>query len=216
MKFDGELVLYGSTTSPFVRKARMALLEKSIAHRFELTPPWSPTGGVEKLNPLHKVPALGLGDGTYVYDSRVIVQYLEARQPEPSLLPATPQARIEVLRIEALADGLSDAVALYVQEGWRRSEARSAFWIDRQLAKVRASIVALEGDIAPWMPTTGPLQLAPIAVGAAIAFTSFWISDLDWRNSAPRLMELWDRLETVDSWQRTRPYLAQGAAFPKL
>ncbi|MBC7940580.1 MAG: glutathione S-transferase N-terminal domain-containing protein [Chitinophagaceae bacterium] len=216
MTATAELVLYGSTTSPFVRKVRVALLETGMAHRFELAPPWSPTAGVERLNPLHKVPVLGLPDGTLICDSRVIVQYIDSQLPDRPLLPRVAADRIEVLRIEALSDGIGDAVALYTQEGWRGPQARSAFWLERQLAKVRAGIACLERDIVKWLPLDGPLQLAPIAAGAALGFASFWIPELAWRPSAPALDRLLDRLDARDSWRLTRPFLPPGATFPVL
>lgn len=213
---DSELVLYGSTTSPFVRKVRVALIEKSMAHRFELTPPWSAVAGVEKLNPLHKVPVLELRDGRRVFDSRVIVQYLDLLQPARPILPPDPVHRIAALQIEALADGINDAVALYTQEGWREPASRSAFWLDRQRQKVVAGIAALEIEIGPWLPAEGPLKLAAIATGAALGFIAFWLPDLNWRASAPRLADLCDRLDRMDAWKQTRPYLAEGAKFPML
>jgi glutathione S-transferase len=215
--FEGELVLFGSSTSPFVRKVRVALLEKALAHRFELTPPWSPTSGIEQRNPLRKVPALGLSDGTHLIDSRVIIQYLEARQPDPPLLPGSPAERIGALHIEALADGIGEAVALWTQEGWRSPEARSRFWLDRHQAKVAHGIVVLEQHIEPWLPALGePLTLVPIAVGAALGFASFWMPDLLWRNTAPRLGVLADRLAAREAWRQTAPFLAPGATFPRL
>jgi len=176
--FDGDLVVFGSSTSPFVRKVRVALMEKQMPHRFEVMPPWSPASGVERLNPLRKVPALGLADGSHLVDSRVIVQYLEARQPAMPLLPSDPAERIAALQMEALADGIGEAAALWTQEGWRKSEVRSRFWMDRQRAKVMDGIAVLEQRIRPWLPRAGEhLPLVPIAVGAALDFSSFWMPD---------------------------------------
>ena len=216
MTASSGVVLYGSTTSPFVRKIRVALIEKGIDYRFELTPPWSPTSGVEKLNPLRKVPVLKLADGTLLADSRVIVQYLDVVHPTPLLLPLDPLQRIAVLQTEALADGISEAVALYVQEGWRAPNSRSAFWLDRQKKKVVEGIAALETDMQTWSTTGGPLQLAAIATGAALNFTSFWLPDLNWQASAPRLVMLCQSLEGINAWNETRPILAHGAKFPSL
>ncbi|MBC7940038.1 MAG: glutathione S-transferase N-terminal domain-containing protein [Chitinophagaceae bacterium] len=211
-----ELVLYGSSTSPFVRKVHVALMVKGLRHRFELAPPWSPTAGVERLNPLHKVPVLELGDGRRLFDSRVIVQYLDVLQPAPPLLPTDPAQKIAVLQVEALADGVAEAVALHTQEGWRQPASRSAFWLDRQRQKVVAGIAALETEMEPWMPAAGPLQLPAIAAGAALGFTAFWLPHLEWRATAPRLAVLVERLDRVDAWRQTRPYLAAGAKFPVL
>lgn len=217
--FDGDLVLFGSTTSPFVRKARVALLEKGLAHRFELRPPWSPTSGVDALNPLSKVPALALANGDILFDSRVIVQYLELRKPRPALLPDNPGQRLAALRIEALADGVGDAAALRIQETWRQPAAQSPFWIERQMAKVKEGLAALDRDIEPFLPAPGsvtPLNLACIATGSALGFVTFWLPELAWRAERPHLERLWHALETRPSWQQTQPYLAEGARFPSL
>ncbi len=214
--FDGPLVLYGSTTSPFVRKVRACLLELQTEHTFELTPPWSPTSGVERINPLQKVPALKLADGTLLYDSRVIVQYLDARQPAYGLIPRDPSRRLLALRLEAVADGVGDAAALHIQEGWRAPEARSAFWLDRQRHKVHAGFAAMDEQLAPWMPLAGTPTLAHIAVGAAVGFVSFWMPELAWREAHPRLAELMQSLSSRAAWAATEPYLLPGAKFPSL
>jgi glutathione S-transferase len=216
MRLDGDLVLYGSTTSPFVRKVHVSLLEKGLPHRFELVSSWSPTGGIERLNPLRKVPVLGLDDGICLADSRVIVQYLDLRSPQPALAPTDPLRRLEALRIEAIADGVAEAAALCVQEGWRAESARSAVWSSRQRSKVDAGLAALEDAIEPWLPDGAPLTLAPIATGAALAFTAFWMPDLAWRATSPRLAALLQRLDGYPSWQATKPYLPEGAKFPAL
>jgi glutathione S-transferase len=216
MKPDHGLVLYGSTTSPFVRKVRVALLHKRMAHRFELAPPWSAQSVVGTLNPLHKVPVLVLEDGSHVFDSRVIIQYLEARQPDPSLLPASAHRRIESLQIEALADGIGDAAALLTQEGWRAPAARSSVWMERQRDKVVRGIESLEMRIAPWLDEDLHGQLANIASGAALGFVSFWMPELDWKGASPRLAGLCSALETQPHWQQTRPFLAPGTRFPGL
>lgn len=213
-------VLLGSSTSPFVRKVRVALLEKGIAHRFELASAWAPDTPVGRLNPLHKVPVLRWPDGQVVTDSRVIVQALDLWQPQPALLPGDVALRIQALQIEALADGVSDAAALFTQEGWRRPEARSAVWQQRQRHKVEAGLQALDDAIAPWWPAAGtdagPLGLVPIAVGSTLGFVSFWMPDLDWPARRPRLAELARRLDARAAWAATAPHLPAGAAFPQL
>lgn len=216
MTFEGDVTLYGSTTSPFVRKVRVCLMEKQIPHRFEITPPWSAAGGVDRLNPLHKVPVLRLQDKTLLHDSRVIVQYLEARDGSRPLLPADAAARIEALKLESVADGISDAVALYTQESWRQPHARSDYWLKRQRQKIEEGAKALEIATAGRAPVAELIQLEHIAIGAALCFVSFWLPELEWRDESPRLCNLCGSLEEFDSWIQTRPHLAPGASFPKL
>ena len=214
------LVLFGSSTSPFVRKVRVALLEKGIPHRFELASAWAPDSRIGTLNPLHKVPVLRWPDGQVLSDSRVIVQALELRHPLPALLPLDGETRLQALQLEALADGVCDAAALFTQEGWRQPAARSAFWCQRQRNKVEAGLQALDDAIAPWLPDAAadaaPLGLVPIAVGSALGFVSFWMRDLDWAAGAPRLADLAQRLDGRPAWVATAPHLPEGASFPQL
>ncbi len=111
--------LIGSGTSPFVRKVRVALIEKGVEHDFDARSSWNPASPANVLNPLQKVPVLEWPGREPLFDSRVIVQALEHWVPQPALLPATAESQLEVLQLEALADGVSEAVALFTQEGWR-------------------------------------------------------------------------------------------------
>jgi glutathione S-transferase len=216
MTFDGPLTIHGSTTSPFVRKVRACCIEAGLPHEFKLTPPWSHTGGVDRLNPLHKVPALGLPDGSVLVDSRVIVQYVHLRAPQARLVPEDAALRIRLLQIEAVADGVGDAVALYTQEGWRREEARSAFWLKRQRDKVEKGLSWLNTELAGWRGNDGQPDLAQIATGAALGFAQFWITDLPDVNQWPALAGLDEALAARTSWRETAPYLAAGSGFPAL
>src|SRR5579871_2318551 len=105
-------VLLGSVNSPFVRKVRMLLLEKNIAFELTEVSPADPSSVLPEVNPLGKVPALLTDDERAVYDSSVIVEYLETLHPEPALLPPVGMERVSVKRWEALADGICDATSL--------------------------------------------------------------------------------------------------------
>jgi glutathione S-transferase len=104
--------LIGSLTSPFVRKARVVLAEKKIDYEFEIDSPWTPENQVANVNPLGKIPVLVLDDNTVLFDSRVIVEYLDNVAPNNKLMPGPNRERSEVKRWEALADGMCDAAAL--------------------------------------------------------------------------------------------------------
>src|SRR5262249_43901493 len=116
------LKLFGTPASPFVRKVRMALIEKNIAFEFIVAPPNAPDSPVSEVNPLGKVPALLTADERSVYDSSVIVEYLEVLQPEPALLPLVGMQRVSVKRWEALADGMCDAAVAMTGEMRRENE----------------------------------------------------------------------------------------------
>ncbi|MDH3461557.1 MAG: glutathione S-transferase N-terminal domain-containing protein, partial [Burkholderiaceae bacterium] len=137
--------LIGSLTSPFVRKVRIVMVEKKLDFQFQIEDVWS-GNEASKSNPLGKVPCLVMDGGEAVFDSRVIVEYLDTLSPVGKLLPDRGRERIEVRTWEALCDGLLDAAILVrLEQTWSgRSEAqRSPAWIERQMGKVNASLEAI-------------------------------------------------------------------------
>src|SRR5687767_6743179 len=130
--------LIGSPTSPYVRKVRIVLAEKRIEYEFQVDMPFSVDTQVPQYNPLGKVPVLVMDDGTALFDSRVIVDYLDTTTPVTRLIPEANRQKIQVKRWEALADGLCDAAALIVLEKRRSNEAQqSSDWMERQRAKIQ-------------------------------------------------------------------------------
>ena len=129
--------LIGSLTSPYVRKARIVLAEKKIEYEFELDSPWTADTKVPNLNPLGKIPVLVLDDSTVLFDSRVIVEYLDSAAPNNKLTPASNRDRAEVKRWGAVADGICDAAALVFLEKKRPPEKQSEEWITRQESKIK-------------------------------------------------------------------------------
>ena len=123
--------LIGSLASPYTRKVRIVLAEKKIDYDFEIDNPWKPDAKAAKLNPLGKVPALLLDDGRTLFDSRVIVGFLDNASPIARLVPAENRERVEVRRWEALADGVLDAGVLARLENQREAKLRSAPWAKR-------------------------------------------------------------------------------------
>jgi glutathione S-transferase len=136
--------LFIATPSPFARKARIALIEKGIAFETVVENPWLPGTAVPQMNPLGKVPALVLDDGTVIHDSSVIVEYLDMLDRAPRLIPEHPTLRIAHRQIEAIADGVCNAVVLIVLERARAPDRRNAEWIERQMRKVAAGVAELE------------------------------------------------------------------------
>src|SRR6516162_9856508 len=141
--------LVASLTSPYARKVRIVLAEKKIECDLLEEAPWSPDTSVPQYNPLGKVPVLVLDDGTALFDSRVIVEFLDNASPLSRLLPAENRERIDVRRWEALADGVLDAGVLVRAESTQRKPAqRSQTWVDRQLGKMRSGLAAMDSALS--------------------------------------------------------------------
>ena len=192
-----------ATPSPFARKARIALLEKNLPHEIVVQNPWQAPIAA---NPLGKVPALELDDGRLVHDSSVIVEYLETLNAPPALIPSTPALRVVHEQLEALADGIGDAVVLIVTERSRPPEKRSDDWIARQASKIPAALDALETSLGAgdWFSSHG-FGLAEIAAGCALGYLDLRYPELDWRADRPALAKLAERLSRRPSFATTRP-----------
>ncbi|MEP7058658.1 MAG: glutathione S-transferase N-terminal domain-containing protein [Caldimonas sp.] len=200
--------LIGSPTSPYVRKVRIVMAEKKLDYQFEVEDVWG-SDAILKANPLGKVPCLVMEGGEAVFDSRVIVDYLDTRSPVSRLIPDSNRERTEVRTWEALADGILDAAILArLEQTWngRAEGERSQPWIDRQLGKVDASLVAISTGIAekPWC-TGIHMTLADIAVGCALGYLDFRFPAIAWRSTHPNLARLADKLNARPSFVDTRP-----------
>lgn len=198
--------LIGSLTSPYVRKVRIVLAEKKLECAFEVDSPWSPDSKVPNLNPLGKVPVLLLDDGTPLYDSRVIVEYLDATTANNRLIPANGRERLMVRRWEALADGINDAAASAFLEDKRPLEQQSADWIKRQREKISLSVKAMadELDAQVWCHPKG-FSLADIAVGVALGYLDFRYPEFLWRGHYPNLAKLYAKLAARSSFVDSVP-----------
>jgi len=198
--------LIGSLASPFARKVRIVAAEKRVDYIFERADPWQPAPALVEHNPLGKVPVLVLEDGTALYDSRVIVEFLDAVSPIGRLIPADHRERIEVRRWEALADGVLDAGGAARVERRRPSHEQNAAWIDRQLAKVSRGLTAMDRDLGArsWCAGHG-YSLADIAVGCCAGWLSFRFPELDWRADCPALARHYDKLMDRSAFVDTMP-----------
>lgn len=201
-----KMKLIGSLTSPYVRKARIVLAEKKIEYEFVLDNPWNPDTGVAKLNPLNKVPVLVLDDDSTLFDSRVIVEYLDSVTPNNRLLPAAGRERIRIKRWEALADGVLDATVAVVLESRRPEGQRNPSWIPRQREKIDLSLQMMSEELGeqPWC-TGNAFSLADIAVGTVLGYLDFRLPDLDWRERHANLARLCDELMARPSFAETIP-----------
>ena len=199
--------LIGAIPSPYVRKVRIVMAEKKLDYRFEVADVWA-NDEIVASNPLGKVPCLVMEAGEAVFDSRVIVEYLDTRSPLARLIPESSRERTEVKTWEALADGICDALILARLEAtWagRTPEQRSQPWIDRQMRKVDAGLDAVATGVAdkPWC-TGIHMTLADIAVGCALGYLDFRFPEVAWRGKHANLARLADKINARPSFRETR------------
>lgn len=201
--------LIGSLTSPYVRKVRIVMAEKKLDYKLELEDVWASGSAITQANPLGKVPCLVMEGGEAVFDSRVIVEYVDTLSPVGKLIPPSGRERVEVRTWEALADGLLDAAILArLEQTWagRTEQQRSAAWIDRQMHKVYASVKAMSQGLGDRAWCAGNhFTLADIAVGCALGYLDFRFSHIDWRGDYPNLGKLYDKLSQRQSFIDTAP-----------
>jgi glutathione S-transferase len=201
--------LIGSPTSPYVRKVRVVMAEKKLDYQFALDDVWSETSTISVSNPLGKVPCLVMEGGEAMFDSRVIVEYLDTLSPVGKLIPVSGRERAEVKTWEALADGVIDAGILARMEKnfAGRSEAqRSQAWIDRQLQKAQAGLAAMAKGLGEKPFCSGiHLSLSDLAVGCALAWLELRFPELNWRADHPNLARLMDKLAVRQSFIDTAP-----------
>ena len=201
--------LIGSTTSPYVRKVRIVMAEKKLELQFIEEDVWSASTSILETNPLGKVPCLIMEGGEAVFDSRVIVEYLDTLSPVGKLIPPSGREKVEVKTWEALGDGLLDAAVLARLEatwGGRSHSERSQAWIDRQLDKIQHSLRAMGHGLGDKPFCHGiHLSLADVAVGCALGYLDFRFPDIAWRSQHPNLAKLYDKLAERPSFQSTRP-----------
>ncbi|WP_304351657.1 glutathione S-transferase C-terminal domain-containing protein [Comamonas testosteroni] len=203
--------LIGSTTSPFVRKVRVVLAEKKLDYQFVEENPWEQALSPGTGNPLGKVPRLVMDGTEAMFDSRVIVEYLDTLSPVGKLIPGTGRERAEVKTWEALADGMLDAAVLVRLEAtWpgRSAEQRSQAWMDRQMGKVRAALKVMSQGLGekPFCCGGTHLTLADISVCCALAWLDFRFPEMDWRAEHPNLAALLAKLAARPSFVNTVPH----------
>ena len=199
--------LLHSPTSPYARKVRIVAAEKKLELDLEVADPWNPGPELASINPLGKVPALIMDDGTSVIDSRVIVEYLDGLSPVHRLIPEASRDRIAVKRWEAIADGLCDAAILARLEGSRpdRNDS-SARQIERQRGKISACIDEMARDLGEREFCVGnALSLADIAAGCALGYLKLRYVDISWESAHPNLARLYKKLSARTSFRLTDP-----------
>ena len=198
--------LLSATPSPYARKVRIALAEKNLPFELVTEVPWDENTKTAKLNPLEKLPVLSLDDGTTIYESSYILEYLEIKHPEPPLFPNDPDGRLAARRLEVLADGVCDAVVLAFFENLRPEAHRSAAWLGRQMRKIQGGL----GEIARLVPDGGycvgdRFSLGDIAVGTVLGYLEIRCPEVEWRKRYPNLEAVFARLSDRPSFQSTVP-----------
>jgi glutathione S-transferase len=201
--------LIGSLTSPYVRKVRIVMAEKKLDYQWVLDDVWAADSAITAANPLGKVPCLVMEGGEAVFDSRVIVEYLDTLSPVGKLIPTQGRERAEVKTWEALGDGLLDAAILARLEAtWagRTEPQRSAAWIERQMVKINAALKAMSTGLAEKPHCSGVyFSLSDVAVGCALGYLDLRFSEINWRESYPNLAKLQEKLLKRASFVETLP-----------
>lgn len=201
--------LIGNNTSPYARKVRIVLAEKKLDYQYVQENPWTADTTISASNPLGKIPCLVMEGGEALFDSRVIVEYIDTLSPVGKLIPAVGRERAEVKTWEALADGILDAALVARLEAtWagRTDAQRSQAWIDRHLDKITTSLAAMSKGLGD-KPYCGNvhMNLADISVGCALGYLDFRFPQIDWRTPHANLAKLMDKLSARPSFIDTHP-----------
>ena len=201
--------LIGSATSPYVRKVRIVMAEKKLDYQFVLEDVWSANTAISLSNPLGKVPCLIMEAGEAIFDSRVIVEYLDTLSPVGKLLPTQGRERAEVKTWEALADGVMDAALLARLEAtWsgRSDEQRCSAWIARQMEKIDTALNVMSKGLGDKAYCSGVhFSLSDVAVGSVLGYLDFRFPEVQWRDTRPQLARLYEKLALRPSFAETQP-----------
>lgn len=198
--------LLSATPSPYARKVRITLAEKGLAFDLVTEVPWNTGTATPQYNPLEKIPVLILDDGTTVYESRFILEYLEIKYPDPPIFPKDGDALLAAKRLEVLADGICDAAVLIIFERMRPEDRRSVPWEARQRRKVEGGLK----EVARLVPAAGfcvdgAFGVADIAVGTLLDYIALRLPEFDWADRYPNLVSLREQLSERPSFQETVP-----------
>ncbi len=205
--------LLGSFASPYTRKVRVVLAEKKIECDLSLVDVQPVENPVNAHNPLGKIPALVLDDGTALYDSRVIVEFLDAVSPISRLIPDDVRPRAAVRRWEALADGVLDAALLVRYESLRDKRERSQAWSDKQLARMHRGLAQMGAELGERGFCYGErYSLADIATGCCLGWLDFRKpGDVDWLARYPSLAQHYRKLMERPAFADTVPQAPPAA-----
>jgi len=181
--------LHARPASPFARKVRVAAIETGLIDRIEILMAQTPEESravVPAHNPLVKIPVLVLEDGTSLFDSRVIVEYLDCLSERSKLIPRNGSERWRVLKLQALGDGIGDAGAVMGGELGRPEGQRSEAALARQWEKITNATAVLENDMTQ---LEGPINIGQIAVASGLGYCDFRLTAHQWRDGRPKLAQ---------------------------
>ncbi len=196
--------LYGSDTSPYVRKVRVVIAEKKIDCEWILERPADGGGRVRELNPLGKIPVLETDDGNVIYDSPVIAEYLDSLSA-PQLISASGNARWQVQTMHALGDGMMDATVARMLEQRKPSDKQTETVISKQEGKVADALFSLNGVVAKnTFLVDDNFSMADVAIGTALSYIDFRFAH-NWRNQYPALAEWAESIFSRSSFISTLP-----------
>lgn len=197
--------LISATPSPYARKVRIALAEKGLPFELLTEVPWDSTTSTPRYNPLEKLPILLLADGTSVYESSYILQYLELKHPQMPLVPKDIDGHLAARKLEVLCDGVCDAVVLSLFEKMRAGGG-SPEWLARQRRKIEGGMAEMARLVGTrqWAVGDG-FSLGDIAVGTATGYVSLRFADFSWRPLHPDLALFSDRLAERPSFKNSAP-----------
>jgi glutathione S-transferase len=201
--------LISSPTSPYARKVRIVMAEKKLDYQTEIENVWSADTKIHASNPLGKLPCLITEDGGALFDSRVIVEYLDTLSPVGRLIPQGGRERAAVKCWEALADGTLDACGLIFKETQRPEAQQNAEWIARQYRKIEAALVSMDSSLGDQSYCMGiNYTLADIALGCALGMLDLRFAQIDWRSQHPNLARHYKKLSARPAFIETVPVLA--------
>lgn len=199
--------LLGSLTSPYVRKVRVVMAEKKLDYEFILEDVWAANSEILKHNPIGKIPCLLMDDQGSLFDSRVIVEYLDTLSPVGRLIPQAGRDRAAVKCWEAIADGILDAaVAINIELNRRPTELQFQEWIDRQLGKIHAALASMNNSLGEQAFCMGnTFTLADVAVGCALGYLDLRFETINWRSQYGNLQRLDEKMQARPSFSSTLP-----------
>ena len=198
--------LISATPSPYARKVRIALAEKGIPFELLTEVPWDSVTATPRFNPLEKLPVLVLEDGSGVYESRFILEWIEVKHPVPPMLPDDEDERLFARRVEVVCDGVCDACVLMFWERHRAPEQQSQAWVTRQMRKVEGGLRALAEWAGEREFVVGDrFGLADIATGTLVRYLDVRFPEHPWRSVHPNLAALSDRLARRPSFAGSTP-----------
>lgn len=199
--------LISATPSPYARKVRIALAEKDIPFELRTEVPWNDDTTLPLHNPLEKLPVLILDDGTALYESSFILEWIERKHPEPPLLPDDTDGILAHKQLDALATGTCDALLLLFFERLRPRAHQSEPWMGRQRRKVQGALAAIAGSLGTQdYLVRGEFGLADLSAGSLLGWMAVRFPEIDWRRDHPALGAYMDRLMRRASFRDTVPY----------